>query len=336
MNPLSDTVRIHSPEELAACAPYLLGFHPTDSIVLLGIRGKALGPILRVDIPPRRHLGAIIEQCFTSLSPHSDAVVLVVYGSDTDHQRIAAVAAELAPRFGLAISLTCAADQISDSVVPAWTRDYLEQELVAKGRAVLGSRDELVDSIAGPTGDQAEQTLARFAVRCAAVVRSTELAGPQFYRQQQLRIGREILAVVEDHFHPRTGVPVDYALDLAAAVGQHVLVRDALIGDLLALTPDDRQRWLPILVSVVSQLPDELAVDLLAILGALAYRCGEGALARCALDRGEQIDPLHRLTELFHNIITAGLPPTELDAMASELFVDALALQDDLGWSDDE
>src|SRR4051812_45211739 len=45
-------LRLSSPTHLLAAVPYLLGFHLSDSLVLVGIRDRQVAVVLRVDLPP--------------------------------------------------------------------------------------------------------------------------------------------------------------------------------------------------------------------------------------------------------------------------------------------
>jgi len=51
-NPVQ-TIRISKPADAIAVAPYLLGFHPSQSLVLIAIgeKDRALESVLRVDLP---------------------------------------------------------------------------------------------------------------------------------------------------------------------------------------------------------------------------------------------------------------------------------------------
>jgi hypothetical protein len=46
-------LRLQSPSDVLATVPYLLGFHPADSIVVIGLRGAGLVFQARGDLPPR-------------------------------------------------------------------------------------------------------------------------------------------------------------------------------------------------------------------------------------------------------------------------------------------
>src|SRR6476660_4760368 len=82
-NPMTLTVR--SPAELLGAVPYLLGFHPADSAVVLALRGSAVAFTARVDLPPAGspdgtvdeltgHLAAVVER------QEPGAALLVGYG----------------------------------------------------------------------------------------------------------------------------------------------------------------------------------------------------------------------------------------------------------------
>ncbi len=45
-------MRLRTPADVLAATPYLMGFHPDDSLVGLGLRGTRLTFHLRGDLPP--------------------------------------------------------------------------------------------------------------------------------------------------------------------------------------------------------------------------------------------------------------------------------------------
>ena len=44
-----------------------------------------------------------------------------------------------------------------------------------------------------------------------------------------------------------------------------------------------------------------------------AWRCGDGGIARLALDRALDVEPGYRMAELLHEVITQGIPPSTMD-----------------------
>ena len=69
------------------------------------------------------------------------------------------------------------------------------------------------------------------------------------------------------------------------------------------------------LVTLAQATPDTdpRVPDVCAALAILAYRYGDGALARVAIDRSRRLSPGHRLTDLVDQLVTIGVPPEALD-----------------------
>ncbi|HEX8520300.1 MAG TPA: DUF4192 family protein, partial [Pseudonocardia sp.] len=78
-------VRLRDPGELLAGVPFLLGFHPRESLVLLalgGSSGRRVGLVQRVDLPPPEHAAAVCAALAANAAPAAPAgaAVLVVGG----------------------------------------------------------------------------------------------------------------------------------------------------------------------------------------------------------------------------------------------------------------
>ena len=54
MSPVPDEprLRLREPVDVLAAIPYLVGYHPSESVILLGMRGKQLTFTARHDLPP--------------------------------------------------------------------------------------------------------------------------------------------------------------------------------------------------------------------------------------------------------------------------------------------
>ncbi|MFD0787811.1 DUF4192 family protein, partial [Micromonospora azadirachtae] len=60
---------VRSPADLLAAVPYLLGFHPADSVVVVAMRGRRVVFAARADLPdpaedpvgPARHLANVVQ-----------------------------------------------------------------------------------------------------------------------------------------------------------------------------------------------------------------------------------------------------------------------------------
>jgi hypothetical protein len=102
----SPAVRMRSPADMAEMLPYLLGFFPDDSIVVLGLQGPQLrqGGTVRLDIPRPQdwdRAAADTARLLVALSEHRDrkpaAVVLYLCRDPEPGRDGRAVADELRP-----------------------------------------------------------------------------------------------------------------------------------------------------------------------------------------------------------------------------------------------
>ncbi|HEY1488424.1 MAG TPA: DUF4192 domain-containing protein [Micromonosporaceae bacterium] len=76
-------VALRSPADMIAAIPYLFGFHPSDSLVLLGLRAKQIKFQLRVDLPPAGDAVACARQLATIVArQHVTRALLTGYGAE--------------------------------------------------------------------------------------------------------------------------------------------------------------------------------------------------------------------------------------------------------------
>ncbi|HEX6075419.1 MAG TPA: DUF4192 family protein, partial [Micromonosporaceae bacterium] len=50
-SPQSESLRLRSASDLLAAVPYLIGFHPSDSLVLVGFGDRMVRFLARADLP---------------------------------------------------------------------------------------------------------------------------------------------------------------------------------------------------------------------------------------------------------------------------------------------
>jgi hypothetical protein len=70
--------------DVIAFAFYQMGYRPRESLVLIGMRGprRRLGLVVRVDLPQRRHLRAVLQQQLDAVARFGDDALLVLVVSD--------------------------------------------------------------------------------------------------------------------------------------------------------------------------------------------------------------------------------------------------------------
>ncbi len=79
-----EPIRIQSPADIVDLVPYLLGFHPTDSLVLVGIGGGSVAVTARIDLPDIDH--PTLTDVFLAFARHGRCTqtIAVIYADSGD------------------------------------------------------------------------------------------------------------------------------------------------------------------------------------------------------------------------------------------------------------
>jgi hypothetical protein len=323
--PPSLTVR--GAADLLALVPYLLGFHPADSLVTIAIRDHRVLCVGYGDLPapdtPADQVHATATQLAAMLAQHEASTVVVVgYGPAAlvdpviPAVRQAFAAHQVAVHDALRVDAAryysylctdpdcCPADGTPvDPARSAVTRYATRAGLVAlPDRAALRARVAPVDDHHATAMQRATEHALRRLLRMAAD--PTDQAPPD---QLVRRAGRDAVHQAL-HQHEHDGRLTDdeaawLCLLLAyPAVRDYALARTDLRDAHLQLWTDLTRRAQPDLVPA----PASLAAF-------AAWRRGEGPLAREALNRALSADPADRLAQLLSSALQVGLPPSTFD-----------------------
>ena len=320
--------RLSGPGDILAVLPSLCGFPPTESLVLLSLRGprRRLGLTARVDLPDPPDEPGLAAICADRMAADGASCVVVVVLSERGRrgglvgavrdglaERGVDVLEALHVRAGLWTSYACEADCCPPEGTPVPTSSaalgLVQAEQVASGRVVLPSRDDLVRSLAPPAVPAAREAELQLEQARQVWRRSRAEHGVVAARRSTL----DHVQVLLDRVAAGTPVgPVDAAV---VAVGlTDVRTRDAVAT--LILTREDE--LLSLLVQVARQVgpPDDVAVC--ALVAWTAYARGEGALANVALDRALAAQPDHSLSLLLRSCLDGGVPPQEVRSLARD------------------
>ncbi|WP_029135229.1 DUF4192 domain-containing protein [Nakamurella lactea] len=337
-----EAISVTESVDLIPMVPHLLGFAPQQSLVVMCFRGKRLGPVMRVDLPPAESAADISEYLALQAQQHGDRVVVLAY---SDRKEASAILRVLLDRMLEDLPVIDAAvvagnrvsflpdprGRVADPVQlpstgPAAQR--LAAESAWHGRGVLPTRQAVAASIAPPTADglrRGEQAIAAARDELAPLaLRSLQWLAAR----ADITLDLSLAAMDRD-----CRVPANCAAGLAL-LAQTPAVRDLMIAAMLG----ERHRpWVPMLVDALAQLPAEESIDLSVMLAVMAYRAGDGALGQIAVDRAVRVDPEHRLAGLMLAIMEAGLPPSGLDDLAGLAAPASWPLDDEWGQElDDE
>jgi len=322
---MMNRVRLRGPVDMLAAIPYLIGYQPNDSVVVLAMSGRRLYFSVRDDLPPP-DAGEVADAVDSIrgmvVRPGVSGVLLTAFGSEDRSLPVLLGLHEAFDNAEIDVLELLRADggrywsylcgdpgccppdgrpyDIHASPVPA--------EAVVAGCVALPDREAYLGLLEPETGPA-----------LAAVERATAAA-------------RDRLRALEPQGQVAVLVAGCVAIDEA-------LQRQRTGGRLDA----DELAWLTVLLTVeavqsmalsrVIEEPDDVTLHralwmdvfrraaLFAAPGALfacaSWRYGETPLARLALDRVLAAEPGSPVAVALHHLIVAGLPPSVLDDLSS-------------------
>jgi hypothetical protein len=335
-------VKLRSPADIIDAIPYLIGFEPHESLVVLSLRGprSRLGLTARIDLPGARSATACARNFVGYLKRDgaSQAIIVMYPPSDgTAYPSVNPLADALTKHLTRARievrELLCVCDgrwwsmqcADADCCPPSGTlvvRDATSELAVAmtvEGRVVLGSREEVADLL-DPIGGLAAAAMAyaiplvreEFAARVAAggrrelVAESLELFRAVVHTRSGPDLPRDVQEAVGPGVRLESELTVDEAARLIAAL-DHWGARDEVMtwydGE-----RGDATRSLLVELAKRSVLPGEAAA--LTVLAWVCYLRGEGVMAGIAIDRARTADPAYSLAELLDQILCGALNPS--------------------------
>jgi hypothetical protein len=323
-------VRAGSPAAMLAVVPYLLGFVPRSSIVVIGTgQSGTVKVTLRYDLPDPADPGQAAEIAGHALavisSQHLTAALAVGYGPEPLIQPLAQAFRDAVRDAGVELidflrvtdgrywSYTCTSQACCPpDGTPFDIADQPETAAMASaGRKVLADRAALAASIA-PLGEPAAESMRQATrraeqhlTRLLARVRKSARLGAV----RQL-IVTEGLAAVSDMIAAYRGggrYASDYQLAWLTVALKDVRVRDDAWARMDPRYPEAHLRlWTDALRRAQ---PGHVAAPA-SLLAFVAWQNGNGALANVALDRALADDSGYSMALLLRQVISAGAPPS--------------------------
>ena len=311
-------LRVRRPVDFLAVIPYLLGFHPSESlVVVLSSRGRVV-LTARLDLPAPEHAGPVAAQVRQLTGEHRiDELVLVAY-SDAEtpgRQLLERVRADLADAVAVREvllvnrarwwSLSCTTGCCpTEGAVFDPDAHPLAAEAVYAGLSAGRSRASLEELVAGP-GAEALPRLRGLLASARVALAGTDRPAAAEAMAEAVRVA---LADPE-------------ALDEAgctrlAVLAQDLAVRDVAWAMMSRPAAELHQRlW----CRVVAAAPPEVSSAPLGLLGVAAWIGGNGALLNCCVERLELTDPAYTLGRLLADISERALPPSVWGDLQGEL-----------------
>ncbi|MBB5870942.1 hypothetical protein F4553_004321 [Allocatelliglobosispora scoriae] len=317
------TLRLSDPADVAAAVPYLLGFHPTESIVVLGLQSmppatRRIVFSARWDIIPETQRLAVEVAEMVRRQRSVESVLLIAFGSaETAVPALEACRVAIWVPVGTAVRVTddrcycvlCDECMPPEGLLVGADRSRVAAEATFLGLGVFPDRDALVRSV-GPIGGlqpiAMAQAVARADERLIALIESSATESDPFGGQVLRRAG--VQAVDEAMAAAQADrLPDDDTLAWLTLMLESIAVRDH------AWESTDRAPWqLRFWLDVTRRAHPELVTPSATLLAFAAWRAGDGALAGVALARALSYDPHYSLALLLRDAMQQGIGPEAL------------------------
>ncbi|MFI2708607.1 DUF4192 domain-containing protein [Micromonospora sp. NPDC018662] len=340
---------VRSPADLVAAVPYLLGFHPEDSVVVVAVRGRRVVFAARGDLPEpgadpgpaARHLAQVVAR------QDADAATVIGYGPAARVTGTVDAVGEALDEVGL---IVLDALRVTDgrwwsylceepTCCPAEGTPYdpaasrVSAAAVFAGQVALPDRAALAAQVS-PFGGPVRLAMRSATVRARrrlAVLTGEPPGGPS--PGGTASDGRPAGGTPADA--TRSGdAPAARAVRAAGTAAVRAAFRRQRRGERL---DDDEVAWLTVLLThlvvrdhawsrtdgrdadislwtdVLRRAEPELTAAPGTLLAFAAWRSGHGALAAVALERVLAAHPDYSLAVLLDDALRRGLAPSELD-----------------------
>lgn len=321
-----------SPHDLLAAVPFLIGYHPTSSLVIVSLKDDAIGMAMRVDYPS---LESVSDDLYDSLIFHlargrADGALVVAYVPDdrSDGQEVlenielAMVRAKISLRESLLIangrwrSVMCADGDccpLEGRVLPELTTSRVAVEQVAQGRPMpFADADGLMDSIAPlPLSTDLDFLATIHSYRINPDAADIQTA----QRARAIAVIDLVASFVDGSIGKDFESDQEFSARVIAGVGD-IQVRDFALGSHDETSIDFYWAMWRYLTRIA---PSGFVAPIATLFAALSYERGEGALAQRALDRALSDDPSYPLALLLRRVFSAGWPPESFVAMRKDL-----------------
>jgi len=316
---------LRTPQDVLAATPYLLGFHPEDSIVLFGCRGTRLVFQLRGDLPPPEDVAGMALGLAEVLRARKVTDMLAIgYGPDSAVTPIVtAIQREMKSR-RIAVRellradggrfwsylchnpLCCPPDGTPFDIATT----ALAASATLAGRVVLANREAVVRALDPPVG------LALAAMRVA-----TDRAGVRLCGLLERGDARTLLdeagtaairAGLAGYGDGGPGRIDDEDIAWLSLLLQTLSVRDLawerIDADGERHWPTHERLW----SAVLTRCEPSLAAPAGVLLAYTLWRSGDGVRARAAVARALNADPHYSAARLMTEVLESGIPPSAL------------------------
>lgn len=323
------TLRINGPVDLLSAVPYLLGFHPHDSLVLIGLTHGVLVVTARLDLEDADE-EAVASTIDAMVRGGSSQFVAAVYAAESaaddglPHSSLVELVEELTMRAGAQLldgllvigdlwwSYLCADQQCCPAngrALPAAPTPFAAAATVV-GLTAAASRDDLECRFEPEPGREKLLPLIEEADRSLQPV--------VVNRQLTLPARCALRAIITEIKHAgdarcRAVWDENDVIRVGAALRQ-IPIRDAVWEHLDEHRPHAQDIWL----DLARRLPTPYDAAPLFLYAWAAWRAGDGTTASMAVERALRGDPDYAAAELLRTALVQGISPHAIPPLRSK------------------
>ncbi|MGH3655102.1 MAG: DUF4192 domain-containing protein [Micromonosporaceae bacterium] len=315
-------LRLRTLTDLIAAVPYLIGFHPADSLVVIGFAGRAVVFAARIDLPG--HGGGTVSTTAgyaVSLLERQTVheAVLIGYGQPGDAEPLMARCRVVMARAGMVLhdalwitgdryrSLLCDVPECCppDGMPFEVSSSEVAAAATLAGRVALPDR-AAVESLIAPVGGAERRAIALATARAEATLHlefeASDLAAA---RRRLIRQGTQLLDSAVRRY------PTGGRLDHHEVATLSVLLLLEAYTDVAwrRVINDAGYRQVAMWSDLLRRVQPDLSAPVATLLGYAAWRNGQGALARVATQRALTISPRYEPATLMYEILLTGVGP---------------------------
>ena len=319
------TTELTSPHDLLAAVPFMVGYHPKNSLVAMALQDHKVVMAMRVDYPDS-HAMVTISKTIASHLVREAASEAIVVGylptADISDDPLASLREVISDhgvsvkecievrdgrfRSTLCEDVSCCPPE--GTPVPPLSDSRVTAEQVAAGNPLpYLDLDEMKRSIAALPVDKE-------LVKAIKKIAEIDYESDDVVKFQ--REGADAINALADEFK-RDGLSENKVLIALVLVRLLDLqVRDYAMGMATEETTDllwDMWRWL------LRVAPRGYVAAVAVIFATASYERGDGALAQRALDRAFEDSPKYQMAKLLRRTFAAGWPPSAFTQMRADL-----------------
>ena len=314
-----------SPHDLLAAVPFMVGYHPKDSLVVMALRDAKVSMAMRVDFPDSESIASVSATVAGHLARElADEAIIVGYlpidVTESDPLEIVRSIIALQGisvkecivvrggrfRSNLCADLECCPPE--GNLIPEILYSRVTAEQVAAGNPLpYLDLDEMKRSISALPIDKE-------LVQLIQGIEEIDYAGDDVTAHQ--RDGANAINEMAIAFSKDQKIEDKSVVALVLVRLLDLQVRDYAMGMTTEETSDqlwDMWRYL------LRLAPQGYVAPVAVIFATMSYERGDGALAQRALDRAMEDAPGYQMAKLLRRTFAAGWPPSAFTQMRADL-----------------